>query len=84
LLLHNMGNSEEAVNAFANATRIDPRDETSWKMMGVLLASELHRYDEAVQAFDGALKINPKDVQVQSLRADALKALGKSTEAKTA
>ena len=56
LLLHNVGNSEEAVKAFANATRIDPRDEISWKMMGVLLASELHRYDEAAQAFDGALQ----------------------------
>jgi tetratricopeptide (TPR) repeat protein len=82
LLLHNVGNSEEAVKAFANATRIDPRDDISWKMMGVLLASELHRYDEAAQAFDGALKANPKDGQVWSLKADALKALGKSAEAK--
>jgi tetratricopeptide (TPR) repeat protein len=84
LLLHNVGNSEEAVKAFANATRIDPMDETSWKMMGVLLASELHRYDEAAQAFDGALKANPEDVQVWSLKADALNALGKSVEAEAA
>ena len=63
LLLHNMGNSREAVKAFANATRIDPMDETSWKMMGVLLASELHRYDEAAQAFDGALRLIPKMVR---------------------
>ena len=84
LLLHNVGNSEEAVKAFANATRIDPRDEISWKMMGVLLASELHRYDEAAQAFDEALKANPEDGQVWSLKADALKALGKSAEAEAA
>lgn len=84
LLLHNVGNSEEAVKAFANATRIDPRDEISWKMMGVLLASELHRYDEAAQAFDGALQANPEDGQVWSLKADALKALGRQAEAEAA
>ena len=84
LLLHNVGNSEEAVKAFANATRIDPGDETSWKMMGVLLASELYRYDEAAQAFDGALQANPEDGQVWSLKADALKALGKSADAEAA
>jgi Flp pilus assembly protein TadD len=53
-------------------------------MMGVLLASELHRYDEAAQAFDGALQANPEDGQVWSLKADALKALGKSVEAEAA
>jgi Flp pilus assembly protein TadD len=53
-------------------------------MMGVLLASELYRYDEAAQAFDGALQANPKDGQVWSLKADALKALGKSVEAEAA
>jgi len=53
-------------------------------MMGVLLASELHRYDEAAQAFDGALQANPEDGQVWSLKADALKALGKSADAEAA
>ncbi len=83
-MLHNVGNCEEAVKAFANATRIDPGDQPSWKIMGVLLASELHRYDEAYQAFDGALKANPEDGQVWSLKADALKALGKNVEAEAA
>ena len=81
LLLHNVGASEEAVKAFANATRIDPEDEISWKMMGVLLASELHRYDEAAQAFDKALQINQNDATVWTLKGDALKALGRQTEA---
>ena len=77
-----MGNSEEAVKAFANATHIDPGDETTWKMMRALLASELYRYDEAAQAFDGALQTNPEDAQVWILKADALKKLGKGAEAK--
>ena len=79
-----MGNSEEAVKAFANATRINPRDEISWKMMGVLLASELHSYDEAAQAFDGALQINPNDAIVWNLKGDALKTLGRQAEADAA
>jgi hypothetical protein len=45
-----VGNSEEAVKAFANATHIDQGDETTGKMMRALLASELYRYDEAAQA----------------------------------
>lgn len=53
----------------------------AWKMKGVILASELHRYDEAAQAFDGALKVNPEDAQVWSLKGDALKASGRQAEA---
>ena len=84
LLLHNVGDYEAAVQAFGNATRIDPRDEISWMMMGVILSRELHRYDEAALAFDKALQANPEDGQVWTLKADALKALGKSAEAKAA
>ena len=46
-------------------------------MMGVILASELQRYDEAATAFDGALQVNPDDAQVWSLKGDALKASGR-------
>lgn len=81
LLLHNVGNYEGAVQAFGNATRIDPRDEISWMMMGVILSRELHRYDEAATAFDGALQANPEDAQAWSLKGDALKALGRQAEA---
>lgn len=81
LLLHNIGNSEEAVKAFDSATTVDPKYEMAWKMKGVILASELHRYDEAIAAFDGALKVNPNDAQVWSLKGDALKAAGRQAEA---
>jgi len=81
LLLHNVGAPQEAVKAFSNATRINPEDEMSWKMMGVILASELHRYDEAAEAFDGALQINQNDAIVWNLKGDALKAMGRQAEA---
>lgn len=81
LLLHNIGNSEEAVKAFDSANTVDPKYEMAWKMKGVILASELHRYDEAAQAFDGALQANPEDAQVWSLKGDALKASGQQAKA---
>ena len=81
LLLHNVGDYEGAVEAFDNATNIDPENEIAWKMKGVILASELHRYDEAVKAFDTALKINPEDAPVWNLKGDALKALGRQADA---
>lgn len=81
LLLHNIGNSEEAVKAFDSATTVDPNYEMAWKMKGVILASELHRYDDAVAAFEGALQANPVDAQVWSLKGDALKASGQMAKA---
>jgi Flp pilus assembly protein TadD len=81
LLLNNVGNVEEAVKAFGNATSIDPKNEMAWKMKGVLLARDLQRYNEAVKAFDSALQIDPKDAQVWSLKGNALQALGHNSEA---
>jgi tetratricopeptide (TPR) repeat protein len=52
LLLNNVGNVKEAVKAFGNATSIDPKNEMAWKMEGVILANDLHKYNEAVKAFD--------------------------------
>ena len=84
LLLHNVDLPEEAVKAFDNATNFDPKNEMAWKMSGVILASELHRYNEAIEAFDSALQIEPNDAQVWSLKGDALKASGRQAEADAA
>ena len=84
LLLNNIGNVEEAVNAFDNASKIDPKNEMAWKMEGVLLARDLQRYDDAVKAYDSALKINPTDATVWGLKGDALKALGRQAESDAA
>ena len=84
LLLHNVDLPEEAVKAFDNATNFDPKNEIAWKMLGVILASELHRYNEAIEAFDSALQIEPNDAQVWSLKGDALKASGRQAEADAA
>ena len=84
VLLNNVGNVQETVKAFDNASRIDPKDEMAWMMKGVLLGRDLQRYDDAVKAYDSALQINPNDAQVWSLKGDALKALGRQAEADAA
>lgn len=84
LLLNNLGNAEEAVAAFDNASKIDPKDNMAWKMKGVLLARDLQRYDDAVEAYDAALQIDPKDGEVWNLKGDALKAWAHQAEADAA
>ena len=81
LLCHNIGNPKEAANAFERATEIDPKDLMSWMMLGVTLSSDLHRYNESILAFDNALQMNPNDKQVLALKADALNASGRRSEA---
>ncbi len=81
LLLHNVGNYEESVRAFDNATSIDPNYEMAWKMKGVVLSSELGKNEEAVDAFDRALAINPDDPRTWQAKGNALKALGRQSEA---
>jgi len=84
LLLNNIGNAKEAVKAFDNANKIDPDNEMAWMMKGVLLATDLQRYDDAVKAFDNALRINPMEASVWDLKGDALRALGRQNEAEAA
>jgi len=84
ILLNNVGDIEGAVEAFDNASKIDPEDDMAWKMKGVLLARDLQRYDEAVEAYDVALQINPEDGEVWNLKGDALKSLGRQAEAEAA
>ncbi len=83
-VLQEQGKYEEAVNALDNATNADPKNEMAWKIKGVLLWRELKRYDEAIKSFDKALQINPKDPLIWLNKGNALKALGRQTEADAA
>jgi len=84
LLLHNVGDYEQSVLAFDNATAIDPTYEMAWKMKGVILSSELSRHEEANAAFDRALEINPSDPLTWLARGNALAALNRQDEAEAA
>lgn len=84
LLLNNVGDGEQAVLAFINATTIDPEYEMAWKMMGVILSSDLSMHEEAIVALDRALAINPSDPLVWLARGNALMALNREDEANAA
>jgi tetratricopeptide (TPR) repeat protein len=80
-LLTNVGNEEEAVNAFDNASKIDPKNVMAWRMKGILLAGGLQRYDDALRTYDAALNINPDDSTLWALKGETLKTMGRQAEA---
>ena len=82
--LQEQGKYEESVRALDNATNADPKNEMAWKVKGVLLSRELKRHNDAVEAFDKALQMNPKDPRTWESKGDALKALGRNSEADAA
>lgn len=84
MVLQEQGRYEDAAKALDNATTADPKNEMAWKAKGVLLSSMLKRHNEAIEAFDKALQINSKDPRIWQSKGDALKALGRNSEADTA
>ena len=78
IVLQEQDRYEDAVKALDNATNADSKNEMAWKVKGVVLLYE------AIEAFDKALQINPKDPLTWQRKGDALKALGRNSEADTA
>jgi len=54
VILASLNRSEEAIDAFGNATKIDPKFAEAWNNMGLML-NDAGRYEEAVKAFDNAI-----------------------------
>lgn len=50
---------EEAIQAYKNATAINPKYLTAWKNEGNVLYN-LGRYNESIQAYEKAIEIDPK------------------------
>lgn len=84
MVLQEQGRYEDAAKALNNATNADPKNEMSWKVKGVLFSSMLKKHNEAIEAFDKALQINSKDPRTWQSKGDALKALGRNSEADAA
>ena len=83
-LLAMMDKPEEAIKTLDNATAIDPTNIVAWKLKGLLLTNALGKHDESVQAFDKAIQLDPNDADSWNGKGDALKSLGRSSEADAA
>ena len=84
IVLQEQGRYEDAANALDNATNADPKNEMAWKVKGYVLSVTLKKHSEAVEAFDKALQINSEDPFTWQRKGDALKALGRNSEADAA
>ena len=57
--LARLGKYDEAINAYDEAIRLDPKYVNAWYAKGNNL-NNLGRYDEAINAYDGAIRLDPK------------------------
>jgi adenylate cyclase len=81
-----LGRPEQALDWFAKADRIGPRDPGRWTWLdgrGHALIL-LGRDEEAIRALIGALDANPKDISSHAFLAAAYGLLGRSEEARAA
>jgi tetratricopeptide (TPR) repeat protein len=62
------GKYREAVNAFGQATDIDPQFTNAWFNKSLALVN-LEKATEALRALDKVIKLNPRDKEAQSQRA---------------
>jgi tetratricopeptide (TPR) repeat protein len=71
------GRYAESLNAFDDATRMNPQDEYAWNNKGVILSKQ-GNYSEAVKAFKNATEINKQCVTAWRYKGEALAHLGKN------
>ncbi len=76
------GRKDDALDAYAQASALDPRDVLSRVNRGSILLA-LGRNDEAKAVLDEALGIDPKSARAHNHRAVALERLGRLEEART-
>ena len=77
--LTHMGRVDEAVRAFTQATKLDPKDYGSFVAAGECLL--VHgRPEESLSMLDKALKVRPWEVRALSLRTLALAGLGRKDD----
>jgi len=69
------GRMGDAVSAFSQATKLQPRRVEGWVNLGSALL-ETKRFDASVAALDNAITLNPKLMASYMLLGDALRQLG--------
>lgn len=73
------GRNEEALDAFSNASNLNPGEIFNWIKVGDL-AFELGRNDESLEAYDHILRQDPKNVQALSSKASILSEMERYNE----
>jgi len=80
LALYDQGKYDKAVQAFDEATRLDPKFAEAWNNKGRALYGQ-KKHHEAIQAYEKAIELNPQYVNAWRNKGLALKKLGNYDEA---
>ncbi|MCK9566752.1 MAG: tetratricopeptide repeat protein [Methanothrix sp.] len=83
-LFAEQGNYNETAKALEKASLLDPKDKDLWINGGVLLSAVLGKYDDALKYYERALQIDPTDGYAWYAKGEALKSLGRNSEADAA
>ena len=75
------GKFDEAIKAYDESIRLDPKDAMTWSNKGITLGRDLGKYEEAIQCFDKAIEINPKYANAWINKGSALNDQGKYDKA---
>lgn len=84
ITLYNQGKYDEAIKCYDKAIELNPQAAEVWYNKGTVFSKNLSRYGEAIQCFDKAIELNPQYIDAWYNRGQALKALGRTTEADAA
>lgn len=75
-----LGQYENAIEAYDNSLAIDPHNAATWTNRGHTLY-KLGRYEEAIESYNKALEINPWKTSTLYFKGNALRRLGRFEEA---
>ena len=81
--LYSQGKYDEAIEAYNKVVELDPQYAYAWFAKGKAHYYQ-RKYAEAIQALDKAIELNPQDTEAGTIKVNALKALGRTTEANDA
>ncbi len=80
LVLYSQGKYDDAIKAYDEAIKLDPKNKEAFFNRGLALAA-LDKFDEAIKDYDKATKLDPKNKEAFYNMGLALVALGKCSEA---
>jgi tetratricopeptide (TPR) repeat protein len=83
-LLAENGDYNQTVKVLEEASKLTPQDKDLWINGGILLSAHLGRYYDALKYYERALQIDPSDGYAWYAKGEALRSLGRTSEADAA